>query len=146
MMGYLFNEDKTAETFDADGWLKSGDIASIDADGFVSITGRIKELIITAGGENIAPLPIEDNIKKELPDAVSNVMVVGDGKKFLTCLVCCIKVDGVNQLNNINHFQDNIEGGGGSGDPGSLRPVGRGSPRMGQQPWRSRAQDHGRLL
>ena len=91
MMGYLFNEDKTAETFDADGWLKSGDIASIDADGFVSITGRIKELIITAGGENIPPVLIEDTIKSELP-CVSNAIVIGDRRKFLSCILT-LKVD-----------------------------------------------------
>merc|ERR1712117_583148 len=74
MMGYLFNEDKTAETFDADGWLKSGDIASIDAD-----------------GENIPPVLIEDTIKSELP-CVSNAIVIGDRRKFLSCILT-LKVD-----------------------------------------------------
>ena len=91
MMGYLFNEDKTAETFDSEGWLKSGDIATLDADGFVSITGRIKELIITAGGENIPPVLIEDTIKSELP-CVSNAIVIGDRRKFLSCILT-LKVD-----------------------------------------------------
>ena len=58
-----------------------------DSDGFLTITGRIKELIITAGGENISPVAIEDNIRRELPDIVSNVMAVGDRRKHLTCLV-----------------------------------------------------------
>ena len=58
-----------------------------DSDGFLTITGRIKELIITAGGENISPVAIEDNIRNELPDIVSNVMAVGDRRKHLTCLV-----------------------------------------------------------
>ena len=55
--------------------------------GFLRVTGRIKELIITQGGKNIAPVPIEDVIKSKLPKIVSNVMVVGDGQKFLSCLI-----------------------------------------------------------
>ena len=91
MMGYLFNEAKTEAVLDEEGWLRSGDIAKIDSDQFVSITGRIKELIITAGGENIPPVLIEDSIKKQLP-CVANIMVVGDRKKFLSCLMT-LKVD-----------------------------------------------------
>jgi long-chain-fatty-acid--CoA ligase ACSBG len=91
MMGYLFNEEKTAEVFDDEGWLKSGDIAAEDCDGFVSITGRIKELIITAGGENIPPVLIEDAIKSELP-CISNAVVIGDRRKFLSCILT-LKVD-----------------------------------------------------
>lgn len=86
MMGYLNSEEKTKESLDDDGWLKSGDVGKIDEDGFYYITGRIKELIITAGGENIAPIPIEDNIKLEIP-FVSTVMVIGDKKKFLSCII-----------------------------------------------------------
>merc|ERR1719376_678476 len=86
MMGYLFNPEKTAEAIDAEGWMHSGDIGKIDDDGNLKITGRIKELIITAGGENVPPLIIEDAIKAELP-CVSNAMIVGDRKKFLSCLL-----------------------------------------------------------
>lgn len=85
-MGYLKMPDKTAETIDSDGWLHSGDVAAVDEHGFWRITGRIKELIITAGGENVAPVLIEDEIKKQLP-AISNVMVIGDKRKFLSCLI-----------------------------------------------------------
>lgn len=85
-MGYLKNEEKTRETLDEEGWLHSGDIGKIDEAGQLYITGRIKELIITAGGENIPPVPIEDAIKEEVP-LVSNVMVIGDKRKFLSCLL-----------------------------------------------------------
>jgi long-chain-fatty-acid--CoA ligase ACSBG len=86
MMGYLFNEEKTKETIDSDGWLHTGDIGKLDDDGFLYITGRIKELIITAGGENVAPVPIEDRMKQEVP-IIANAMVIGDKKKFLSILI-----------------------------------------------------------
>jgi len=85
-MGYMHNDKATAETIDDDGWLHSGDVGKVDAEGFLYITGRIKELIITAGGENIPPVLIEDEIKKELPDVLANVMAVGDRKKFLSAV------------------------------------------------------------
>ncbi|CAG0886457.1 unnamed protein product [Cyprideis torosa] len=85
-MGYLGQEEKTKEAIDSNGWLHSGDLGRKDEDGFIFITGRIKELIITAGAENVAPVPIEDNIKHELP-CISNIMVIGDRKKFLSCIL-----------------------------------------------------------
>ena len=86
MMGYLFNEEKTREVIDKDGWLHTGDVGCKLSDGFLKITGRIKELLITAGGENVPPVPIEDSIKKELP-CISNAMLIGDRKKFLSCFL-----------------------------------------------------------
>ena len=86
-MGYHKDEMRTKEVFDSEGWYKSGDLGRIDQDGFYWVCGRIKELIITSGGENIAPIPIESQIKTELPELVSNVIVVGDQKKYLTCLI-----------------------------------------------------------
>lgn len=77
MMGYLKNEEATKEVIDKEGYFHSGDLGKLDDRGFLRITGRIKELIVTAGGENVAPVIIEDNIKLECP-AISNVMVVGD--------------------------------------------------------------------
>ncbi|KAL7683358.1 putative AMP-dependent synthetase/ligase [Plasmopara halstedii] len=85
MMGYLNSEQQTKDAIDQDGWLHSGDCGKVDEDGFMMITGRIKELIITAGGENVPPVIIEDTIKEELP-LLSNVMVIGDRRKFLSAL------------------------------------------------------------
>lgn len=86
MMGYLNREDKTTDDIDDEGWMHSGDLASVDKDGYVYITGRLKELLITAGGENVAPVPIEDCIKKELP-AISNVVLIGDSQKYLSAFL-----------------------------------------------------------
>ena len=85
-MGYYKNEIDTLNTIDSQGYLHSGDIGKIDERGNLSITGRIKELIITAGGENIAPILIENEIKESLP-FVSNSMVVGDKRKYLVILL-----------------------------------------------------------
>jgi long-subunit acyl-CoA synthetase (AMP-forming) len=83
--GYFKNPDATAEALDGDGWLHSGDIGEIDDRGFLQITDRKKDLLITAGGENIAPQVIEGQLKA-IP-AVSQAVVVGDRKKHLSALL-----------------------------------------------------------
>ncbi|XP_029439096.1 long-chain-fatty-acid--CoA ligase ACSBG2-like isoform X2 [Rhinatrema bivittatum] len=85
-MGYLNMKEKTEEALDEEGWLHSGDLGKQDQEGFLYITGRIKELIITAGGENIPPIPIEDRVKEEVP-IISNAMLIGDKRKFLSMLL-----------------------------------------------------------
>ena len=86
MMGYMKMPAETAAAIDEDGWLHTGDQAVIDKDGFVKITGRLKELIVTAGGENVSPVPIENKIL-ELCPIMANCVVVGDKRKFLSALV-----------------------------------------------------------
>ncbi len=83
--GYLDEPERTAETFDADGWLHTGDIGSLDADGYLSIVDRKKELIITAGGKNISPANLEA-LLKSLP-LVGQACVVGDGRRYLVALL-----------------------------------------------------------
>jgi long-chain acyl-CoA synthetase len=82
--GYLNNPDKTAETV-IDGWLHTGDLGVIDAEGYVRITDRLKDIIITAGGKNITPSEIENQLK--FSPYISDAVVVGDRRKYLTCLV-----------------------------------------------------------
>jgi long-chain acyl-CoA synthetase len=83
--GYWKLPAKTAETVDADGWLHSGDCGEIDADGYVRIKDRIKDIIITSGGKNITPSNIENHIK--FSPYVSDAVVIGEGLHYLTCLV-----------------------------------------------------------
>jgi long-chain acyl-CoA synthetase len=83
--GYLNNNEKTAETFTADGWLRTGDVGSIDEDGYLTITGRLKDIIITAGGKNITPAEIENRLK--FSPFISDAVIIGDKRKFLTCLI-----------------------------------------------------------
>lgn len=86
MMGYVDDPDKTYETIDEDGWLATGDLGYIDPEGYIFITGRLKEMIITAGGENVPPNHCEMLVKSEI-SAISNAFLVGDKKKFLTVLI-----------------------------------------------------------
>ena len=84
MKGYYKNPEATADTIDSEGWLHSGDKGEIDSDGYVKITGRIKELYVSSGGKNIAPLVIEETMKS-IP-MVSQCMLIGDGRKYCTAL------------------------------------------------------------
>ncbi|MEV1074458.1 AMP-dependent synthetase/ligase [Micromonospora parva] len=83
--GYWRNETATAETISADGWFRTGDLGQLDSDGYLSITGRKKELIVTAGGKNVAPAVLEDLVRAH--PLISQCVVVGDGKPFIAALV-----------------------------------------------------------
>jgi long-chain acyl-CoA synthetase len=85
MQGYWKNDEATASAIDADGWFHTGDLGEFDVDGFIKITGRKKEILVTAGGKNVAPTMLEDQIR--LHPLVSQCMVVGDGKPFIAALI-----------------------------------------------------------
>jgi long-chain acyl-CoA synthetase len=97
-MGYLNQPEKTAEAL-RDGWLHTGDVGTMDNEGYLRITDRMKDIIITAGGKNITPSEIENLLK--FSPYISDAVVVGDKRKFLTCLIM-IDYDNVSK-----HAQDN---------------------------------------
>jgi long-chain acyl-CoA synthetase len=83
--GYWRNEQATRETLTADGWLHTGDLGALDEDGFLTISGRKKELIVTAGGKNLAPEPLEDRLRAH--PLISQVIVVGDQRPYAAALI-----------------------------------------------------------
>ena len=85
MAGYYRNEQATAETMTEDGWLKSGDLGKIDKDGYVYVTGRLKEIYVSSAGKNVAPLVVEETMKSI--SLLSQVMLIGDGRKYCSALV-----------------------------------------------------------
>jgi long-chain acyl-CoA synthetase len=84
-MGYLNQPEKTAETIDADGWLHTGDVGTVDGEGFFRITDRMKDIIITAGGKNITPSELENELK--FSPFITDAVVIGDQRAYLTALV-----------------------------------------------------------
>lgn len=89
--GYYKDAEKTAEMFDADGWLKTGDLGALDADGFLKITGRKKEIIVLSSGKNVAPALVENLVKEN--HLVSQCFVYGDGKSYCVALVTLNQIE-----------------------------------------------------
>jgi long-chain acyl-CoA synthetase len=85
MKGYWQNDAANAEVFTKDNYFKSGDLGKLDDEGYLSITGRKKELIVTAGGKNVAPAVLEDRLRSH--PLISQCMVVGDNKPFIAALI-----------------------------------------------------------
>ncbi|MEZ0307677.1 MAG: long-chain fatty acid--CoA ligase, partial [Ramlibacter sp.] len=98
-MGYLNQPERTAETIDAEGWLHTGDVGSMDEDGFFRITDRMKDIIITAGGKNITPSELENELK--FSPYITDAVVIGDKKPYLTVIVM------IDQENVEKYAQDN---------------------------------------
>ncbi len=98
-MGYLNQPEKTAETIDAEGWLHTGDVGSVDAEGFFRISDRMKDIIITAGGKNITPSELENELK--FSPYVTDAVVIGDKRAYLTVLIM------IDQENVEKYAQDN---------------------------------------
>jgi long-chain acyl-CoA synthetase len=97
--GYLNLPERTAETFTADGWLRTGDVGTVDADGFFRITDRMKDIIITAGGKNVTPSELENELK--FSPYVTDAVIIGDKRPFLTAIVM------IDQENVEKYAQDN---------------------------------------
>jgi long-chain acyl-CoA synthetase len=84
-LGYWHNDAATAEVLDPEGWFGTGDVGGLDEEGFLQVTGRKKELIVTAGGKNVAPAVLEDRLRAS--PLISQCVVVGDGRPYIACLI-----------------------------------------------------------
>src|SRR6185503_16197549 len=84
--GYYKDPEATAAVLDGDGWLHTGDVGEIDADGFLTITDRKKDILVTAGGKNVAPQNLENDLKSSCR-SISQVIVVGDRKPYVAALI-----------------------------------------------------------
>jgi hypothetical protein len=134
-MGYLNQPEKTAETIDADGWLHTGDVGTVDEDGYFRITDRMKDIIITAGGKNITPSEWENELK--FSPYVTDAVVIGDKRAYLTALIM------IDQENVEKYAQDHdvpfsnyasltrAQGGAGP-DPGARSRVNKKFARVEQ--------------
>jgi long-chain acyl-CoA synthetase len=96
--GYYKNPEATAETIE-DGWLFTGDVGEIDEDGYLKITDRKKDIIVTAGGKNITPQYIENKLKAS--SYINDAVVIGDKRKFISCLIM------IDEDNVVKYAQDN---------------------------------------
>src|SRR5690606_2622437 len=92
MKGYFNRPEETAENLDADGWPATGDIGALDEDGYLRITDRKKDIIVTAGGKNVAPQKIESLLKTD--PLISQIVVYGDKRKYLTALITIEETNG----------------------------------------------------
>ena len=86
-MGYLRREKATWDVFDGEGFFHTGDKGTLDEDQNLIITGRIKDILITSGGENVIPTSMESNFKQTCPNLVSHCVLVGEGKKYVSLLI-----------------------------------------------------------
>lgn len=142
MLGYMGDgmEEKTAEAIDSEGWLHSGDKGKLDEHGMLYITGRYKELLITAGGENIAPIPIEDRIKDTLGGIIEECVMVADKRKFCSCLFVLKTLPGVND-DGQPIFTDQLAGDAAEVDPAcSTIAEACGDDYKGSPAWRAALQ------
>ena len=113
MLGYMYNKEKTEDAIDSEGWLHTGDLGKVDDDGYYFIIGRSKEILVTAGGENVAPVLLESALKKHL-SKISNVMMIGDKRKFVaaTFTLTC-------QPDGLGGFTDELDAPSSTVDPNS---------------------------
>lgn len=123
--GYMKNNEATADSFTEDGFLRTGDVVKVDEEGFVTITGRIKDILITSGGKNITPANLETDLMNI--DLVEHAVVVGDGRHYLTALMT-LSADALSAFAKAHKLADP-----GPEHPAVIEEVQRGVDAMNQR-------------